>query len=277
MGKCGTMNLRATTQTGGVLFLNAVAQKPNTLVVTGPYVGPYPKCRLLSLVAPMIARVRFSTGAFCFMTKRTPLNDRKLKDDMFTQGMLWCSKCRQFFPVKDFGPTSVDSRNYGYRGHCLRCEAQRRENSKEAQSLYCKKRNNELKAKIVKLAGGACQKCGYRDYQAALDFHHIYRANKKYNVMTVIYSANLEKIWKEADKCCLLCSICHQSYKAKEWQAEFIKRAGLGWTVGPALSLDDSRYETDKPSKYQQSTMPLFYVQQVSQMALFDSRPTYTV
>jgi hypothetical protein len=80
---CYTLGERPT-QTGGVLFSNAVTQTPNTLVVTGPYVGPYPKCRLLSLVAPMIARVRFSTGAFCLPRKDMGQVNKKEQDHAMT-------------------------------------------------------------------------------------------------------------------------------------------------------------------------------------------------
>lgn len=54
----------------------------------------------------------------------------------------------------------------------------------------------------------------------------------------------------------LLCATCHAAYTGNELRAEFIKRDGLGWTVGDSLPLDDNRYES-KPEKVQQSAFPL--------------------
>lgn len=213
------------------------------------------------------------------MTRRNPLKDRKLRDDMFTQGMLWCSKCRQFYPVKDFGPTSTSSVNYGYRHHCLRCEDNHRKATKDSQSLYAKKRNDDLKKYWVNLAGGKCQRCGFAEFPSALEFHHVYPALKKATPAVLIFNNNREKAWKELDKCCLLCRNCHIAYGAGVWRAEFIKRDNLlGWTVGDSLPLDDNRYEAAKPPAYKQTPLPLFtYEQQSPQLALFESRPVYTV
>lgn len=62
---------------------------------------------------------------------------------------------------------------------------------------------------------------------------------------------------------------CHIAYGAGLWRVEFIKRDGLGWTIGNELPLDDKRYESDKPPAYRQASMPLFnYEQKNVQLAL---------
>jgi hypothetical protein len=202
------------------------------------------------------------------------------RDEMFRQGMLWCARCKQFHPVKDFRkyrPKAKPQTNYGYRYYCRRCELDQHQDRKEKHSQYFKVRNNQLKAQFAELAGGCCQRCGYKDYMAALDFHHVYPADKKYTPTVVIISGNLEKTWKELDKCCLLCHNCHVAYEAGLWRAEFLRRGDglLGYTVGNMLPLDDRRYDVEKPPKLVQSSLPLFMRRSngASQLGLFDGAP----
>jgi hypothetical protein len=226
-------------------------------------------------------------GLFVFPTKerrqvsKLSPGDEMRRDEMFRQGMLWCSGCKQFEPVKNFRKyrqTAKPQTNYGYRYYCNRCTKLQQGAQKDRASKRMGQRNAALKVKFVALAGGACQKCGYSGYLSAFDFHHVYPSEKKFTPTYVIYCGNFEKTWKELDKCCLLCANCHNGYEARLWQAEFIKRDGLGWTVGGELPLDDSRYETEKPPKYQQASMPIFnYEQKASQLTLFESRPAYNV
>jgi hypothetical protein len=96
------------------------------------------------------------------------------------------------------------------------------------------------------LAGGCCQRCGYNNFNAALDFHHVYKDKKSHTPRDVIYSGDTETAWNELDKCCLLCRNCHAAYEAGDWRAKFIKRDGMGWTVGQELPLDDTRYNVVK-------------------------------
>lgn len=210
------------------------------------------------------------------MTVLTPA-EQQLRNNMFAQGMLWCARCKQFHPVKDF-VKSPSQDNYGYRRYCRRCEKQQNRERKEKIDNHNKQRNTALKAKFAELAGGCCQKCGYNRHYAALDFHHIYPAQKKYTPAYIIYTNNFEKAWRELDKCCLLCQNCHVTYEAGVWRAEFIKRDGLGWTVGGELPLDDKRYETKTPPKIEQAPLPLFTIKRAGeQLQLFEERATYVV
>lgn len=185
------------------------------------------------------------------------------RNEMFVQGMLWCAGHKQFEPVRGFRKYNPKTRshhtNYGYRFYCTRYATEvQNPNRADRQSKFSKERNVELKKYWVELAGGKCQRCGFDEFVSALEFHHVYPALKKGNPSTLIFNNNKEKVWRELDKCCLLCSICHRAHKAREWQAEFIKREGLGWTIGAELPLDDKRYETDKPPAYNQAPLPLF-------------------
>lgn len=196
------------------------------------------------------------------MAKLTP-GEQIRRDKMFQDGMLWCAGHQQFEPVKEFLKYNTRSKksNYGYRFYCKRYTSEvQHPNRADKHNAFSKKRNDALKKEWVELAGGKCQRCGYSEFRSALEFHHVYPSTKKGNPSVLIFGNNKEKIWKELDKCCLLCSICHRAYRAREWRAEFLRRGDglLGYTVGDALALDDNRYETGKPPKYNQSAMPLF-------------------
>lgn len=183
-------------------------------------------------------------------------SERKLRNEMWLQGQIWCSECKQFLPIKEFSKDrSRGASNYGYRYYCVKCENEQKRNPVRLKAYYLK-RNKELKEKFVILAGGKCHRCGFDKSIAAMDFHHVYPSEKKYNPASLIYGANFEKTWLELDKCCMLCANCHNSYTAGEWKAEFIKRDGLGWTVGEELPLDDGRYEVKKVPIYHQAMIP---------------------
>jgi len=189
---------------------------------------------------------------------RLPQGEQLRRNQMFAKGLLWCNVCNQFKSIKSFYRirTSKDrSTNYGYKYHCIECANTKRRN-KERQKQYSYERNNTLKRQFVDLAGGHCQRCGFREFVTALDFHHVYPSEKKYSPTWVIYTNNFKRAWVELDKCCLLCATCHAAYTGNEWRAEFIKREGLGWTVGQPLPLDDDRYN-QKPAQIQQSAFPV--------------------
>jgi hypothetical protein len=203
---------------------------------------------------------------------RLPYGERKLRNEMFTKGLLWCAYCNQFLPVKKFGKNKrSDGRtNYGYRFYCKKCESVWKKAKSDHYRSYYKDKNRDLKEQAVELAGGCCQKCGYDKYLAGFDFHHIYRVEKSTNPAMILYSKGIEVAWKELDKCCLLCRNCHSGYEANEWRAKFVKRDGLGWTVGRELPLDDKRYEIEIP-KYEQALLPDTYLTKPDlQLSLFE-------
>ncbi len=189
------------------------------------------------------------------MPKRLSHSEQRLRDEMWQKGLLWCSECKTFYPVKKFYRTKK-SKNYGYRFYCIECEAKKRLARKSQIKGYFKDKNLSLKQEAVKLMGGKCQRCGFSQYVTAMDFHHVYPATKKVTPTILLYNRGIPGAWKELDKCCLLCRNCHGAYTGNEWRAEFIKRDGLGWTVGQPLPLDDNRYETTKV-ELQQTPLPL--------------------
>jgi hypothetical protein len=81
---------------------------------------------------------------------------------------------------------------------CLKC-----------RSEAVTRRRKRLKEILVSEAGGACAECGYSRSFAALHFHHLDPAEKRFSLAGRGITRSLEEARKEARKCVLLCSNCH--------------------------------------------------------------------
>jgi transposase len=89
----------------------------------------------------------------------------------------------------------------GYR--CAKCRA-------EAVA----RRRRKVKRILVEEAGGACRLCGYDRCVAALHFHHLEPAEKRFTLSHRGVARSLESARAEASKCVLLCSNCHVEVEA---------------------------------------------------------------
>lgn len=69
------------------------------------------------------------------------------------------------------------------------------------------------KAILIEIAGGRCAICGYNKCQSALEFHHIDKDQKEFNISSP-HNFSLEKCLKELKKCILVCSNCHREIHA---------------------------------------------------------------
>ena len=90
-----------------------------------------------------------------------------------------------------------------------------------------KLRRLELKQKAVSYKDGECEKCGYNEHLAALEFHHRDPKNKDFAI-----GGNMNRGWefvkKELDKCILLCSNCHRIEHSKyDETSSLVKEANL--------------------------------------------------
>lgn len=96
---------------------------------------------------------------------------------------------------------------------------------KEGSSSYCKDchncqsvyRQRQFKIECVNYKGGKCENCGYNKCFNALDFHHLDRTIKEFNI-SKLRCTNFNKnpqVKIELDKCQLLCANCHR-------EAEFL-------------------------------------------------------
>jgi len=61
----------------------------------------------------------------------------------------------------------------------------------------------------IKMETG-CIKCGYKEHPVALDFDHIDSATKEFTIGTAYTSVSLKRLYKEIDKCQVLCANCHR-------------------------------------------------------------------
>lgn len=61
----------------------------------------------------------------------------------------------------------------------------------------------------IKLKTG-CIECGYKEHSVALDFDHIDPATKEFTIGTAYTSVSLKRLYKEIDKCQVLCANCHR-------------------------------------------------------------------
>jgi hypothetical protein len=76
-------------------------------------------------------------------------------------------------------------------------------------------RRRELKAILVREAGGACELCGYDRSVAALQFHHLDPASKEFQIANRGVARALDAARAEASKCALLCANCHAEVESE--------------------------------------------------------------
>ena len=86
---------------------------------------------------------------------------------------------------------------------CLKKYAKKQNESKVIQ-------REKFKKELVDYMGGSCIKCGYSKSTMALDFHHKNPNEKDFLISKPQNIANKKLIYKEVDKCILLCCNCHR-------------------------------------------------------------------
>lgn len=90
-----------------------------------------------------------------------------------------------------------------YRNGCCKC-----------RNEYVTKNRNSRKNKLVAVAGGCCQLCGYNKSMVALEFHHLDRSDKKFSISKMNGTKGYITLLEEIKKCVLLCSNCHKEVEA---------------------------------------------------------------
>jgi transposase len=100
------------------------------------------------------------------------------------------------------GTTTFGRRRDGYF-RCLDCRAE-----------AVVKRRRAVKRILIEEAGGACRLCGYDRVPAALQFHHVDRSEKSFELSHRGATLSLDAARAEVAKCVLLCANCHAEVEA---------------------------------------------------------------
>lgn len=91
-------------------------------------------------------------------------------------------------------------------GSCKNRVANHRHQSYVKQQV----RGRQRKLFLIRLLGGACQRCGYVRNHAAMNFHHIVPELKSFELdLRCISNRSWQRVLDEVAKCDLLCSNCH--------------------------------------------------------------------
>lgn len=82
--------------------------------------------------------------------------------------------------------------------------------TKAKKKAWVSNRRTDHIKKLIECLGGECLICHLRDHPVVYDFHHVDPELKAFNISKLVGTVSWDSIWKEAQKCCLLCSICHR-------------------------------------------------------------------
>lgn len=93
--------------------------------------------------------------------------------------------------------------------------------NRKARFNYKTEYIRKLKAGLIVFKGGKCEKCGYiynGKNAAAFDLHHRNPKTKNFNVGVNSFNKySINRNYIEAQKCALLCAICHRLHHATEF------------------------------------------------------------
>lgn len=126
-----------------------------------------------------------------------------------------CSPFKQRKGQRVWSKIKLQSENNG-KTHCIFCSREYvydRANRKGATRNTCnscttKNRHTKAKEEAVVYKGGSCKRCGYNKCINSLVFHHVKPEEKLFNI-SAGYNRKKEDVYKELDKCELLCLNCH--------------------------------------------------------------------
>lgn len=79
------------------------------------------------------------------------------------------------------------------------------------------------KYRLIMLAGGACQICGYDKNISSLAFHHVHEKGARLNGHYLI-NMSIAEAEQEVDRCILVCHNCHNEIHNPELRMDNIKR-----------------------------------------------------
>lgn len=101
---------------------------------------------------------------------------------------------------------SLCKKEFNYTRNTQKC-------CEECQKLYLDKEQRMRimsKKSFVDYKGGKCEKCGYNKCLGALHFHHKNPSEKLFGISDKERAnRSVEEVFRELDKCALLCANCH--------------------------------------------------------------------
>jgi hypothetical protein len=146
-----------------------------------------------------------------------------------------CKNCNNHFS----SVLTIDGKRHrlDHRVYCLECSPFKSGNtrtfSEEFKDTYKKQKRDKRyylgyyylkkklrKQELIEYKGGKCEKCGYNKCTRALCFHHIDPSTKEFELSSeYIWKVSRERMFKEADKCQMLCANCHAELHEEESQS----------------------------------------------------------
>lgn len=163
-------------------------------------------------------------------------SDGKIKKSaakkLHENGQRWCPKCRRILSFDEFGKLTNGSQ--GLKPYCRECNNREGRKYIRDNAKKFSERHRSRKSELVELFGGRCSRCGYNEFVAGLDFHHVIKNTKKRGI-SLILSQTTEKtmlerkdLLEELDKCALLCRNCHTAIN--RWQYTITwEKVEMGW------------------------------------------------
>lgn len=113
-----------------------------------------------------------------------------------------CVICNSEFETLPYG----ESRKY-----CFECSPSYKKGDNKERASAITSIRHAIKKQLVKYKGNKCEICGYNKCIGALQFHHLDPSKKDFDLSNKYNGGKLimEEMYKEVDKCQLLCANCH--------------------------------------------------------------------
>lgn len=83
-------------------------------------------------------------------------------------------------------------------------------------AVYMAERRSKRRNDLIKLFGGKCKTCGSTE---ELEFNHLDRTAKLFNLSGSALDKSWQTILEEAAKCELVCNRCHLAYTREQYAA----------------------------------------------------------
>lgn len=122
-----------------------------------------------------------------------------------------CRKCGETKPLSSFHPNK--SCKDGVVGTCRDCTRVRVldwiDRDRVSYREKINKRNRDRKRQIVEHFGDVCHDCVKTYPQYVYEFHHLDPSGKDVNPSRALTWSE-DRMWKELEKCIMLCANCHK-------------------------------------------------------------------